>query len=534
MEEYLMSRKELQKDETFKGKETTSGKAHSGKGRSGKKQKAKEGKETTVATNRLGSIVDITKFIPVGYPGAASDVVPINFGCTLSTSIDIMTSVINNDTKVITDSNKKIITPGVCAIDLLSTIGPQSPSDSDSLYNAINECANSMYAHIRMSNAGGKNYDPSDLVMYIYAVSSAYALHGYLRRLYGIAKYYNYYNNYTPDVLMKACGWGNPGLILNNMTTFRDIINTFGRRLAVFPVPTTIPIVDRMAHLYDDVYLDSDSERAQMYVFRPSGLYVYNDVNIGGLKLDYDTFSFTKVPSFSKLTAAIDAIIQPILESQSLGEIKRDILATYPSSSWYVPEEVQSDYLVIPKLDYNVLLAIHNCTVVDEVFGDIRLGDNGRIYQEVDRSSYVVGNIPKQKLIDLKGLSAGSVNAGAVLMGTMFTSMWDGTNYAYSPEVVQGITIYYDYDSNGGISKEVDIRQLYQYDGANLGNVSTAAIMLTMPFEYFPMIEVRHSKNPLTYFNTGFDAYRIIDCDDMMRINRMKMEGLFGLPYHFG
>lgn len=91
--------------------------------------------------------------------------------------------------------------PGVMAFRWSPSVGLSIDGES-----AINVASKRLYSFIRHANSGSSNYDSPDLMLYILAMDSLYALHAMGVRAYGIAQYYLLRNRYVPDTLLNACG----------------------------------------------------------------------------------------------------------------------------------------------------------------------------------------------------------------------------------------------------------------------------------------------------------------------------------------
>lgn len=110
--------------------------------------------------------------------------------------------------------------------------------------SAINLAARQIYADIRRANSGAKNYDPTDVIMYIYSVIEMYELVADLIRVYRIANTYDGLNRNLGDKLVIACGY-NPLDIRANLPQLRFNIVQIILKLRTLFIPKGFTILDR-------------------------------------------------------------------------------------------------------------------------------------------------------------------------------------------------------------------------------------------------------------------------------------------------
>lgn len=126
-----------------------------------------------------------------------------------------------------------------------------------------------------------------------------------------------------------------------------------------------MPIFQRSAFLYRDVYIEGTSPKNQMYCYNPEGFYRYNEnnpaVTDGAGYLEY-----LVLPSFSTIQDFIqfgDSLIQPLLNSTDIGLIYGDIVKAYGSAIITLPS-IPEVVPFQPIKDIGVLEQIHNATIV--------------------------------------------------------------------------------------------------------------------------------------------------------------------------
>lgn len=248
------------------------------------------------------------------------------------------------------------VNAGICALDIIPTIGgASSPSDP------INVAAMAMYSYVRHTVSGGANYEPIDMMQYVYAMSCVYSWIVHLQRIYGAVTLYSHVNRYTPVTLVQAMG-ADCTEIQMNMADYRAGINMLINKAAALAVPTVFTIFPRQAFLYKDVYMAGDSMRDQMYLMRPAGYYVYDEVK-AQLTWNSITYSSSTLMNHTQLLQIGMTMIDALLESQSIGNISGDIKKAYGESLIKLTS-LSDNYVIIPTVNRIVLEQFMNATAI--------------------------------------------------------------------------------------------------------------------------------------------------------------------------
>lgn len=219
----------------------------------GRKYKSERNDASWYAKNE--QLLKAAASFPYGYP----------MGTSLPPSIPKTGISISNDQNV----------PGICVLPYLPTIGK-----SESGSSPINLAAKLQYSNIRYANSGTTYGDPSDLMMYYLAIDSMYMFHQMCVRAFGTIRTYNYMNRYYPQAVVRAMGLDFDDLN-SKITQFWGFINTFAVKLQSFAVPGDISYFVRHSWLTSGIYLDSNTSKAQTYLFQPVGYYQWVEVTSG-------------------------------------------------------------------------------------------------------------------------------------------------------------------------------------------------------------------------------------------------------------
>lgn len=276
------------------------------------------------------------------------------------------------------------VTPGICTFATVPTIGK-----SDDASDAITVAARSIYSFVRHANSGHANYDAPDLMLYLLAMDNAYMLWSHLVRAYGVARTFNQKNRYYPNAALKAMGF-DADSVTTNLAELRALINYMAVKLSSFAVPTVMPYFRRHLWMYQNIFLDRPSGKAQSYMFVPQGFYKYNEVSGMG-QLDWTDWNVAQNPlNFRKaLRDYVDSFLAPIFASEDMGIMSGDILKAYGPSNLFAFMPIDENYTVIPTYAEGIMPQIHNCKPVDCTVGSITQDVDGVLHQSLLTSAPV-------------------------------------------------------------------------------------------------------------------------------------------------
>lgn len=196
-----------------------------------------------------------------------SDAASYSYNAPVGSSVPIVMS----NTTYSTTSPTSV--PSVLALRTLPTIGISKDAASPA-----NLAANNIYSFVRYQNSGAKNYDQADLMLYLLAMDSIYSCWNWLKRMYGYMAVYSQYNKTMPSALGLADGINTTDSI-SGLADFRLFLNRTAAQISSFCVPAVMPYFIRHSWMYSNVYRDSDTNKAQMYMFVPAGFYQYNETD---------------------------------------------------------------------------------------------------------------------------------------------------------------------------------------------------------------------------------------------------------------
>lgn len=269
--------------------------------------------------------------------------------------------------------------PGLYGMKFVPTIGLSTDSISPA-----NIAAQNIYSYVRYMNSGAKNYDQADLMLYLMAMDSVYSMWNWAKRVYGYCRVYSQYNKYLPSVLATFDSVDIMN-VASNLADFRYRLNQIAARISAFCVPAVMPIFIRHSWMCSNIYKDSDTEKAQLYMFSPKGYFVYDETGNpkGGQLVFKDR---TSTWSYTAITSALDEMLQAIGYSEDVGVMSGDILKAYGQEKLFKLSPIEADYMVLPVYNEEVLNQIHNSSVVN-----LRRDDKLNVTQDPD-SGYLIWN----------------------------------------------------------------------------------------------------------------------------------------------
>lgn len=327
--------------------------------------------------------------------------------------------------------------PSLCSLRVVPTIGMSSAANSPA-----NLAANNVYAYVRYMNSGSKNYDQADLMLYLMAMDSIYSRWNWLKRIYGYMRVYSQYNRTMPRAFAMADhinfdDWQ------NHLVDLRYYLNQTAAQISSFCVPAVMPIFIRHSWMFSNIYKDSDSQKAQLYMFNPAGFYFYDETTskYGG-KLSWtnqfkDTSNNDVLLNFNTVINDFNSMIAKVSYSEDIGVMSGDILKAYGQEKLFKLSPVTEDYMIEPVYNEEVLNQIHNSTVVPIADNGANGNTNLSVTQDPDtgfliwgpsKTSFNINFTPKNIMLNMPW---DDVTPANTMVGTRLTSTYklnsDGT-----------------------------------------------------------------------------------------------------------
>ena len=298
----------------------------------------------------------------------------------------------------ITDPNYTL--PGVLTIEWMPSVGVSEGEDS-----VVNIAAKNLYSFIRQANSGAKNYDSTDLMLYILAMDSCYAFHSYMMRLYGTLMFTVPTQRYLPNHLTRALGGDYEDLVAN-MANFRAYINSFGARLGAMAVPNDMYYFTRHRWMSANVYADEVSVKPQIYAYVPSYLFKfsYDKDGAGQLKPVPITGPNQAALTLANLKGIGDSLLAPIIGDEDFNIMSGDILKAYGGNIVAIPT-VGENYVVPVSYSSEVLDQIHNIQYMPH--GDADVVSTYDVHQDTTKS-FLISSLKTGNPDDVLGVMNGA------------------------------------------------------------------------------------------------------------------------------
>nr|QDY92376.1 capsid protein [Pink-eared duck picobirnavirus] len=252
------------------------------------------------------------------------------------------------------------VIPGIMALDVVPVYGISKDWNSP-----LNIAARQIYTFVRHVNSGHANYDAANLMMYLLMMDNAYTFHMNLVRAYGFMRAILARNRYLPSTIIAAMGFDFEDLAAN-MAEFRAYINMYAVRLNAMAVPNVMPIFQRHAAMFSSVFADSDTDKCQMYVYRPLMRWKFNE-DAENYGLESVLYAYNPSQTFANIMATGDEILNSILHSEDWNIMSGDILHAYSPENLVRLGTIEEDLVLYPVYDREALLEIHNATICARV-----------------------------------------------------------------------------------------------------------------------------------------------------------------------
>ena len=265
------------------------------------------------------------------------------------------------------------LSPGIGGYDLASGVS------ANSIYNSsVRVAAQNLYAWVRHANSGASNYEASDLMMYLLAMDSAYAIYAWGRSIYRMANSATSYNFTWLEDIASGCAI-NLTDFRSNLANMRTFLNLCATRLNALSVPKSFSYFNRHVWMFSNIFKDSNVDRCSYYVFYPNarGVYVPSQARI-------NYYALPTLLNFQNFVGMMNEIINVLMSDEDIGIISGDIRKAYGSGNLFTIENTPVDDYVEPFYSEEVLTQISGATLCGELVDgtyDICQTYNGYIYQ---------------------------------------------------------------------------------------------------------------------------------------------------------
>lgn len=239
--------------------------------------------------------------------------------------------------------------------EVLSDTGSASTTDA-----GLRTAANQLYQYLRHVNSGARNYEPADVFMTILAIRDIYSQYCEIKRAIGLMQYYTMQNLKIPELLVRSLGFDYSDLI-ENYANYRGQLNVLAKRINAFAMPAYFKAFYRLDYIYSNVFMDSDSQRGQYYVFRRSGFYTFSGrTSEQGSELVWRGSYTSDGRIMSNTLYDLRNMIRAIETDTDALTMAGDVLAAFKDAQLLQMAQIPEDYVVAPMFDENILNQIEN------------------------------------------------------------------------------------------------------------------------------------------------------------------------------
>lgn len=246
--------------------------------------------------------------------------------------------------------------PGILRFNFRPTVGYAEDETSP-----INVAMRRVYSFVRYANSGAKNYDAPDMMIYLVAVDSALMFLEMMKRAYGLMQDVTAYSRYFPQAAVAAAGFDYSDLQVN-LAEFRAYINTYAIKLSQLWIPNSMSYMARHAWMCQGVYTDSNTPKAQVYMYTPQSFFKFSLDEEGAGQLT-ETYLPSTSMKFSTAVTFGDSLLAPMISNEDFGIMGGDILKAFGANGIVKPEGIAETYQVLPVYNQEVLAQMENATV---------------------------------------------------------------------------------------------------------------------------------------------------------------------------
>lgn len=262
--------------------------------------------------------------------------------------------------------------PTLAAIYYTPTLGCLK----DGVKAPVNIQARSMYSQMQSTVSMKLPFNAADIAIHLGAVDSLYIMYEYAKRIIGLYTTYNMMDRAIPDTYMRAFGfdpvsWENQ----LSMASFIHRFNKFAVDLRRIWIPDGMAIFKRHRWLNERIFLDSQSIKAQQYVFIPTGVWEFDGEYFSGGSLVWKPLPSHLTsdgwrPQWSQglysLILFMEEMLSNVTNDMDMYELNAYILKAFAQRGFIQATTINSDYQT--PIDYSgeLLTQIHNMAVVGE------------------------------------------------------------------------------------------------------------------------------------------------------------------------
>jgi hypothetical protein len=287
------------------------------------------------------------------------------------------------------------VSPTVMSFDVINSYGT-----SNNAADALNICARAVDAFVRHANSGSKNYESADLMSVLLGMDQVYALMHFVRKVIRLGATYAQNNRTIPDVIIASYGIDAEELRNHHadyVANYNILVDAMNRQ---FAIPKNLKVFLRRNLIMGEVYVDSVSNKAQLYDFFPAGVYKWNGTLGGGSSLLWDAsdpiFDRDTVKPLSAWIKFINNLVIEYMRNQDISIICGDIFKAYGDGNCMQLAKMDFNETQTFSMDETVLAQIENATIMrNNTRWSLEIGDIIQSNNLLNVDYYYVSRAPE-------------------------------------------------------------------------------------------------------------------------------------------
>lgn len=262
-----------------------------------------------------------------------------------------------------TDMPQASAMPGIMTLEYIPFSGPCANWN-----DAINRSWLSIFSAYAAKTSGTFQIQQPDLALVGEAANSIIVNIYEIKRLLGLANLYSNVNQYMPKALIEAAGF-KPEYVIGHQDDIRRRLNYLISAFNTLNLPGYTDIHLRRAQLAHNVYADEDDVRAQLYVFKSKGYYIYRDTKDGISDAEHlEWIQYSGFDNFVELRLdTIESQINALRDSASFGLVSAAVLRAFGDRQLLRIDLEPIDSITVPVFDRNMNWQINNADIVSNI-----------------------------------------------------------------------------------------------------------------------------------------------------------------------
>jgi hypothetical protein len=327
----------------------------------------------------------------------------------------------------------------------------------------------------------------------------------------------------------------------------------------------------RHAWMYQNVYMDEDNPKAQLFLFVPAYLYKYAlDANQAGMlkvrpisaKLAGNGKAFTgglAELNIDDIRALGDELINTMLMQEDVGIMSGDILKAYGSEKLYRFSQIGEEYGVTPVYSEEVLGQFHNLSIVGrcpvkktgtntyehsiealDITQDTSIGSGNLIFTpcfaaaiDLNYSQFLdtwkQDVTPEDSLVNSRLMTWLNVVGDTIKNGSETYTQCPCQLSSSGSELVLDVVI--QTLTTEGILYNINCRKFY--DANDPQQYNTIAWPYSTKFNQFPLLRQFTADGSLVSVMGEMSNYTVINEQEMAALHNSALLSMFGVPYNW-